>query len=63
MADLKTYLDKRGITEEQMEEARRATQAYIDAFNSSSKERDCRPFNTPATTISIDKTTEAMLST
>lgn len=33
MSNLKAYLDKRGITEEQMEEARRATQAYIDAYN------------------------------
>lgn len=33
MSNLKAYLDKRGITEEQMEAARRATQAYIDAYN------------------------------
>ena len=33
MSNLNAYLDKRGITEEQVEEARHATQAYIDAYN------------------------------
>ena len=33
MADLNTYLDKRGITAEQMETARKETQAAIDAYN------------------------------
>lgn len=33
MNDLNAYLKKRGITEDQMEEGRRATQAYIDAYN------------------------------
>lgn len=33
MADLKTYLDKRSVTAEQMKEARKRTQAVIDAYN------------------------------
>ena len=33
MADLNDYLVKRGITEEQMGEARTRTQAYIDAYS------------------------------
>lgn len=33
MADLRAYLDKRGVTEQQMEEARSATQAAIDSYN------------------------------
>lgn len=33
MGDLKTYLDKRGVTKEQMQEARRHTKAAIDAYN------------------------------
>lgn len=33
MDNLKAYLDKRGITEAQMDEARRFTQDYIDAYN------------------------------
>ena len=33
MANLNAYLKKRGIAEEQMDEARRITQAYIDAYN------------------------------
>ena len=33
MSELKTYLDKRGVTEEQMQEARQHTQAAIDAYN------------------------------
>ena len=31
MSELNRYLDKRGITEEQMDAARRVTRAYIDA--------------------------------
>lgn len=33
MSDLKSYLDKRGITEEQMVAARVQTRAAIDAYN------------------------------
>ena len=33
MADLKRYLDERGITDDQMNKARQETQAVIDAFN------------------------------
>ena len=33
MADLNAYLDKRGITAEQMDEARQETQAIIDAYS------------------------------
>ena len=33
MADLNDYLVKRGITDEQMGEARARTQAYIDAYS------------------------------
>lgn len=33
MSNLDAYLNKRGITEEQMRAARRATQATIDAHN------------------------------
>lgn len=33
MSNLQTYLDKRGITEEQMREARERTLAAIDAYN------------------------------
>ena len=33
MADLNAYLDKRGITAEQMDEARQETQAVIDAYS------------------------------
>ena len=33
MADLNTYLNKRGITDEEMDEARLETQAVIDAFS------------------------------
>lgn len=33
MAELNRYLDKRGITEAQMDVARAKTQASIDAFN------------------------------
>ena len=33
MSDLNTYLSKRGITNEQMREARRETQSAIDAFS------------------------------
>ena len=33
MADLKRYLDERGITDDQMIKARQETQAVIDAFN------------------------------
>lgn len=32
MSDLDTYLAKRGITDDQMEQARKATQSYIDAY-------------------------------
>ena len=32
MSDLNNYLAKRGITEEQMDQARNATQSYIDGF-------------------------------
>ena len=32
MADLNTYLNKRGITDEEMNKARLETQAVIDAF-------------------------------
>lgn len=32
MSDLKAYLDKRGVTDEQMQEARRRTRAAIDAY-------------------------------
>lgn len=32
MSKLETYLDKRGITDEQMNAARHATQATIDAY-------------------------------
>lgn len=31
MSELSKYLDKRGITEEQMEEARKRTRSYIEA--------------------------------
>ena len=33
MSNLKAYLDKRGITESQMEKARSLTQAKIDSYN------------------------------
>ncbi len=33
MSDLNAYLKKRGITEEQMADARRATQTVIDAYS------------------------------
>lgn len=33
MADLNAYLDKRGITDAQIEEARQHTQAVIDAYS------------------------------
>ena len=33
MAELNDYLESRGITEEQMEVARRQTQEYVDAYN------------------------------
>lgn len=33
MADLNEYLNKRGISNEQMNEARLETQAVVDAFN------------------------------
>lgn len=33
MGDLKAYLDKRGVTDEQMADARARTQAAIDAYN------------------------------
>ena len=33
MADLNTYLNKRGITDEEMSKARLETQAVIDAFS------------------------------
>lgn len=33
MNTLNTYLEKRGVSDEQMEEARRYTQACIDAYN------------------------------
>ena len=33
MTGLKTYLDKRGISDEQMDAARRRTQAAIDAYS------------------------------
>lgn len=33
MADLNAYLDKRGITAEQMDEVRQETQAIIDAYS------------------------------
>ena len=33
MSDLKAYLDKRGITDEQMNKARLATRASIDSYN------------------------------
>lgn len=33
MADLNKYLEKRGITDDQMNKARSETQAVIDAFN------------------------------
>ena len=33
MAALNDYLESRGITEEQMEEARRQKQEYVDAYN------------------------------
>ena len=33
MANLDDYLDKRGIAEEEMDEARRQTRAYVEAFN------------------------------
>ena len=33
MADLNTYLNKRGITDEEMNKARLETQAVIDAFS------------------------------
>lgn len=33
MLSIDGYKNKRGITDEQMAEARRETQAYIDAFN------------------------------
>lgn len=33
MSDLKAYLDKRGVTKEQMQEAHQHTQAIIDAHN------------------------------
>ena len=32
MSDLNAYLNKRGITEQQMDEARKRTQAAIDAY-------------------------------
>lgn len=55
MNNLKAYLDKRGITEEQMEEGRRATRAYIDAFNSSAKEESYRSLSDLAATVTIDE--------
>lgn len=33
MSDLNAYLEKRGITAEQMDEARAETQAVIDSYN------------------------------
>ena len=33
MAELNDYLESRGITEEQMEVARRQTHEYVDAYN------------------------------
>ena len=33
MANLNDYLETRGITEAQMEEARRQTQEYVDAYS------------------------------
>ncbi len=33
MSDLQTYLSERGISEEQMDDARKRTQAKVDAYN------------------------------
>lgn len=41
MADLSAYLEKRGITDEQMAEARARTQAVIDAYNLREARKAC----------------------
>lgn len=41
MAKLNAYLEKRGITEEQMVEARMHTQAVIDAYNLREARKAC----------------------
>lgn len=41
MARLNAYLEKRGITEEQMSEARARTQAAIDAYNLREARKAC----------------------
>lgn len=41
MADLSAYLEKRGITEEQMDEARRCTQAVIESYSLREARKAC----------------------
>ena len=41
MADLNAYLEKRGITEEEMANARAQTQAAIDAYNLREARKAC----------------------
>lgn len=41
MSDLEAYLEKRGITEEQMAQARRRTQSVIDAYDLRAARKAC----------------------
>lgn len=41
MADLNSYLRKRGITDQQMDEARERTQAAIDSYNLREARKAC----------------------
>ena len=41
MADLKDYLEKRGITDAEMDEARARTRAVIDAYNLREARKAC----------------------
>lgn len=41
MASLNEYLTQRGVTEQQMEEARQRTQAAIDAYNLKEARKAC----------------------
>jgi len=41
MSDLKAYLDKRGVSDEQMDEARQRTRAAIDAYNLREARKAC----------------------
>ena len=41
MAELKDYLEKRGITDAEMDEARMRTQAVVDAYNLREARKAC----------------------